>query len=359
MLVHAAATPAALGADFEGRGHISGPSDAPVSVIAFESYQCPLCALVETSLRQVRQAHPQDVRLIFITVPQAALDKDALAMQAAEAADLQGKYWEMHDLLFEKLAEWIGLSPTDFESWLAKQTTELSLSEAQFKQDLTSPAVLERVDQAGQSTQGQPARLPALFVNSASAYTGMIDFASLDTVIRMEALESSQFSACPEWVIDSSKQYLATLQTAKGQVVIELFADKSPLAVNNFVFLARSRWYDGSTFYKVIPDSIAAAGDPSGTGLGTAGYLFTTEVSARLDFSEPGMVAMDNSGLDTNGSRFLITLNPAPQLNGQYTIIGHVIRGLEVLKSLTPRDPQPATSLPDGDELVSVTIEEK
>ena len=82
-------------------------------------------------------------------------------------------------------------------------------------------------------------------------------------------------------------------------------------------------------------------GDPSETGMGNAGYLFQTEIPASLHFDQPGMVAMDNSGPNTNSSRFLITLAPAAQLYGQYTIFGKVLSGMEVLSALTPRNPQP------------------
>lgn len=142
-------------------------------------------------------------------------------------------------------------------------------------------------------------------------------------------------------------------------MVIQLFPDKAPLAVNNFVFLARSGWYNGITFYKMLPDFLVMTGDPSGTGMGNAGYLFETEISANPNFDQPGMVAMDNSGPDTNGSRFLITLAPASQLYGQYTVFGQVLSGMDVLSAITPRAPQPGVALPPGDELISVTVQEK
>ena len=100
-------------------------------------------------------------------------------------------------------------------------------------------------------------------------------------------------------------------------------------------------------------------GDPSGTGLGNPGYLFETEISTGLRFDQPGMLAMDNDGPDTNGSRFFITLDSNAQWNGQYTIFGQVLSGLDVLSALTPRDPHPGIVLPPGDELISISIEER
>jgi cyclophilin family peptidyl-prolyl cis-trans isomerase len=360
-LLHFPVTPeAALGAEFESRGHVSGPADAPVTIIAFSDYQCLQCAFLAASLRQIRLTHPNDVRIIYLHAPQTDRDKDNLAIQAVEAADLQGKFWEMHDLLFEKQAEWSALAPAGFEAWVAVQAAGLGMETSRFRSDFEGPGVADRLRQAIQFTSRvQPFSPPLLFVNSASPYTALADFASLDTVVRMDALTARQFSACPPENIDPRKQYIVTLHTAKGDVVLQLYPEKAPQAVNNLVFLARSGWYDGITFYRVLPDNRVMTGDPSETGLGNPGYLFETEIPSGLRFDQPGMVAMDNDGPDTNGSRFFITLGSNAQWNGQYTIFGQVLSGLDILSALTARDPQPGIYLPPGDELISVTIEER
>jgi cyclophilin family peptidyl-prolyl cis-trans isomerase len=159
--------------------------------------------------------------------------------------------------------------------------------------------------------------------------------------------------------VDASKQYIATLHTEKGDIAIELFPDKAPLAVNNFIFLARQGWFDGVTFHRVIQDFVAQAGDPSGTGYGTPGYAFSNEISTDLKFDKEGVVAMANAGPDSNGSQFFITLAPTPQLDGGYTIFGQVLSGMDVAKSLTLRDPTQGLGLPPGDAIRSVEIEEK
>ena len=360
-LLHFPLTPeAALGAGFESRGHVSGAADAPVTIIAFSDYQCLQCDFLAASLRQIRLTHPNDVRVIYLHAPQTNRDKDNLAIQAVEAADLQGKFWEMHDLLFEKQAEWSALTPADFEAWATAQAAGLGMDAARFQSDFEGPVVADRLQQANQFTAGvQPFAPPLLFVNSASPYIALADFASLDTVVRMDALTARQFSACPLESIDPLKQYIVTLHTAKGDVVLQLYPEKAPLAVNNFVFLARSGWYNGISFYRVLPELRVMTGDPSETGLGNPGYLFETEIATGLRFDQPGMLALDNDGPDTNGSRFFITLAPTPQLDGQYTIFGQVLSGLDILSALTARDPQPGIFLPPGDELISVTIEER
>ncbi len=358
-ILHAPATPEALGAEFGDRGHVTGPADAPVTIVVFSDYQCPYCALLAAVLKQIRLTHPADVRLIFVNTPLANRDKDALATQAVEAADLQGKFWEMHDLLFEKQAEWSTLSPTAFQAWALQQASSLGMDSVKFQADFNGNTVAARLQRAVQSTASQPITPPIMFVNGTSPYTGLSDFASLDTVIRMEALSARQFSGCPSWMVDPLKQYIATLHTDKGDVVIQLFPDKAPLAVNNFISLARLGWYNDITFYKMVPDFLVMTGDPSDTGMGNTGYLFDTEIPAGLRFDQPGVVAMDNSGPGTNSSRFFITLSPAAQLYGQFTVFGKVLSGLDVLSALTPRNPQPGVYLPPGDELMSVTIQEK
>jgi cyclophilin family peptidyl-prolyl cis-trans isomerase len=358
-LLHTAAAPSVTGADFGERGHSSGPSDAPVTILVFSDYQCPACAYLAAILKQLRAAHPDDMHLISIGTPLLERDKDALAFQAAEAADLQGKFWEMNDLLFEKQAEWSALAPSEFEAWVAAQAEGLGLDVTRFQADFQGQVVADRLQQAVQSDASQSIVPPVLFVNSSSPYTGLADFASLDSVVRMEALTARQFSACPLWEIDPLKQYIVTLHTSRGDVIIQLFPEQAPLAVDNFVFLARQGWYDGITFYRVLPDMLAASGDPSETGMGNPGYLFATEIPSGLNFDQPGLLAMDNNGPATNGSRFFITLAPAPQFNGQYTVFGQVLSGLEVLSTLSARDPQPRIVLPPGDELISITIGER
>jgi cyclophilin family peptidyl-prolyl cis-trans isomerase len=181
----------------------------------------------------------------------------------------------------------------------------------------------------------------------------------LEDIIRLDLLPKRQFKSCPPVVIDPSRQYLATLQTARGSIVIRLFADKAPNTVNNFVFLARQGWYDNLSFHRVVPGFVAQSGDPSGTGQGNPGYFIPDEIDRTLQYDRPGRVGMTNSGPDTNGSQFFITYAAAATLNGKYTLFGQVLSGMDVLNRLTARAPAPGEHLPDGDVLIAVTIEEK
>jgi cyclophilin family peptidyl-prolyl cis-trans isomerase len=166
-----------------------------------------------------------------------------------------------------------------------------------------------------------------------------------------------QWPAAPAMAIDPSKIYVATFKTAKGDIVAELLADKAPVTVNNFVFLAKQGFYDNTTFHRVIAGNFAQGGDPSATGTGGPGYSFPDEFNPALRFEEPGLLAMANAGPDTNGSQFFITFIPEPQLTGRHTIFGKVIQGLQVAEALAARDPQQNPTGP-GDTLISVQISE-
>ena len=124
------------------------------------------------------------------------------------------------------------------------------------------------------------------------------------------------------------------IETDEGDLVLDLFATESPLAVNNFVNLAEDGFYDGVNFHRVIEDFVAQGGDPTGTGFGGPGYQFADELDNGLSFSGVGQLAMANSGPNTNGSQFFITLNEDPQFTGQHTIFGEIIEGEDVLFNL-------------------------
>lgn len=149
-----------------------------------------------------------------------------------------------------------------------------------------------------------------------------------------------------EMKIDKEKKYTATIETAKGNLVLELFAAETPITVNNFVCLARDGFYDGVTFHRVIPGFMAQGGDPTGTGAGGPGYNFDDEFSQKKH--ETGTLSMANAGPGTNGSQFFITYAPQPHLNGHHSVFGQLTEGMDVLKNLT-----------NGDVMTKVTIEEK
>ncbi|MCC7117357.1 MAG: peptidylprolyl isomerase [Anaerolineales bacterium] len=156
--------------------------------------------------------------------------------------------------------------------------------------------------------------------------------------------------------IDPAKQYKAHMETDKGTMVIELFADKTPKTVNNFVFLAREGYYDGVIFHRVISNFMAQGGDPTGTGRGGPGYKFEDEFHASLRHDKQGVLSMANAGPGTNGSQFFITHLPTPHLDNRHSVFGQVVEGLDVLMSIPPRDPGNPNA--PAVKIIKVTIEE-
>mgnify|MGYP003461472782 FL=1 len=167
---------------------------------------------------------------------------------------------------------------------------------------------------------------------------------------------AKQWSTPPAMQIDPKKQYKAHMETDKGTMVIELFADKTPMTVNNFVFLSREGFYDGVIFHRVIGNFMAQGGDPTGTGRGGPGYKFGDEFDASLKHDKRGILSMANAGPATNGSQFFITHGPTPHLNGKHTVFGQVVEGLDVLMSIPARDPGNVNA--PAVKIIRVTIEE-
>jgi cyclophilin family peptidyl-prolyl cis-trans isomerase/protein-disulfide isomerase len=340
--------------------HKRGPQDAAVTIMVYGDFQDVNSALFFGVVDRLMAEHPNDIQLISRPFPLIGRNDKALyAAQAVEAAHKQGKFWEMHDLLYSQQENWAGLPPEDFEQWSAAQASALGMDVERYQADVRSEAVTDLVQ--GNFERAQefgPFAVPLIILNG-EIYLGPQDFSSLNDIVQLILLGGRQFTECPPYLVERTKQYIATLHTEKGDVVIQLFADKAPFTVNSFVFLAQSGWYDDITFHRVLPDLYAQSGDPSGTGKGTPGYYVVTEFLPDLTFDKPGRVAMVNSGEDANGSQFFITLAPTPQFDGRYTIFGEVLSGMDVLQSLTPRDAQIGVETPPGDKLLSVEIETK
>ena len=170
-------------------------------------------------------------------------------------------------------------------------------------------------------------------------------------------MPTKQWKQPPAMLIDPAKKYTATIKTDKGDMVLQLFADKTPKTVNNFVFLAREGFYDGTIFHRVIADFMTQGGDPTGSGSGGPGYRFADEFRPDLKHSKPGILSMANAGPGTNGSQFFITHVPTSWLDGKHTIFGELTQGMDVLLSIPPRDPS-RPSYP-GVKIQSITIDER
>jgi len=154
-----------------------------------------------------------------------------------------------------------------------------------------------------------------------------------------------KYSAPPAMTIDVNKKYSAAFNTSRGEILCELFAKDAPKTVNNLVFLAREKFYDGTVFHRVIPNFMIQGGDPTGTGSGGPGYQFADELKGNPHKHQVGSLSMANAGPNTNGSQFFITHVVTNWLDGKHTVFGKVLSGQEVVNKIQ-----------GGDELVSVTI---
>ncbi len=161
--------------------------------------------------------------------------------------------------------------------------------------------------------------------------------------------DEKQFAAAPPRIIDTGKQYIATISTQKGDIVLELFSD-TPITTNNFVFLACKGYYDGLTFHRVEPNFVIQGGDPTGTGGGGPGYSIPDEDDGdhQMDL---GVISMAKAGPNTTGSQFFIVTGPRENvghLDPDFTVFGRVTAGMDV-----------AEQIAIGDLIQTITIEER
>jgi len=159
----------------------------------------------------------------------------------------------------------------------------------------------------------------------------------------------------PTGDLDLSQSYSARFVTERGAFDVELFAADAPLTVENFVNLARARFYDDTTFHRVIPGFMAQGGDPTGTGRGGPGYQFRDELSSTRRHDAAGVLSMANAGPNTNGSQFFITFGPTSHLDGKHTVFGRVTDGMDVVTSIRERDPSRDASPGDRIERIEIS----
>lgn len=305
-------------------------------------------------------AYGDDIRLVFRHYPLPTHPLASITAEATEAAGAQGAFWEMHDLLYERYSEWVALTAEELPALLAQYAEELDLNAEQFARDLEEHTYADRVAEqlADAVAMGLPGT-PSFVINGKMyPFDWGLSELGINAFIQLVLLEDSLFDSPPPQVIDPDRQYTATIQTNRGDIVIELFASEAPLNVNSFVFLAQQGWYDGITFHRVAAGFVAQSGDPTGTGFANPGYQCDDEIAPGLSFDATGVVGIANAGTDTGSCQFFITLAPQPDLDGRYTVIGRVIEGSEVLESLTERDPFDP-SAPTGDTVTTILIEER
>ena len=349
----------ALGAD----EHVTGAvEDYAATILIYNDFACEGCASTTTALNLVLELYPEDIRLVFRSFPNTEEPNAMLAAQFAEAAGKQEKFWEAHDLLFSTQTEWLALDQDAIQEWVWLQAEVLELDAEQFAVDINSAEIFTTLAENINLARTYATSAPFVLVNDTSL--PLYISSNADFLLYLETLmipygrhiRNLEYSDCPAMTIDLEANYTATLVTDQGDIMIALYPSAAPFAVNNFIFLAEEDYYDNTPIYAVLEGIVVRAGDPSGTGWGTPGYMFGTEISDELSFDTSGVVAMSIAAPGLVNSQFFITMTGLPGMNGEYTIFGEVIDGMDVVRNLTPRDPEINPLQPFSNEILDVII---
>lgn len=353
----------------EPRDYRLGPEDAPVTMIMYGDFQCVRCARYAQDLETLRSEFPDTVQIIWRHLPDTVSnDKTSLALQASEAAAHQGRFWDMHAVLFTTQDEWAALDVDAFRAKLSEYAATAGLDVAAFDAALDDGRFEGLVDDYREQADTLGiVGVPTLLING-EPLNDRDDLFGLRGAIELALLRQNGYDAPPPMALRDDVDYWAEIVTSKGTITIDLLEDDAPVAVNNFIFLVSESWFDRETFFLVIPDFYAQTGDPSETGRGNAGYFIEPENNNGLAFDEPGRVAMSHpeGEPDRVSSQFFITMETLPnreeEWDSKYTIFGQVTEGLEIVRGLTARNPGDPLRFPNppaGDRILSIRIEER
>ncbi len=342
--------------------HIFGKADAPVTIVEYGDMECPACGQIHPALKATLNLISDTVRFVFRQLPLTSIhDKAQITAQALEAAGLQNKFWEMHDALYEKQADWSSIPVTDIVATLKTYAQGIGLNVAKFGTDLTSDAVIARVKKDVTSADSlQLSETPSMFLNGRQINPSAFTQPNIADQVRAFAKQipapvagATQLNLDkPDQVADANSTYILSIKTSKGDVQVELDPKLAPVNVNSIIFLAQKGYFSNAPTAQNVQDiGLVLFADP--TSAGNPGYSCSIEPSVAGAFNAAGVVALLHDGR-TNTSQIFITYSPTQQLDSQYSVIGHVTSGLDIVKTLQATD---ATT--QGDKIVSVTVAKK
>jgi protein-disulfide isomerase len=252
-----------------------GTQTPKVTILAYCNYQRAACKTLVLNLAELQKKYKDTIRVVLRHYPQSETDdKSLLAAQAAEAAGLQNRFWEMNTRLYNEQSTWSALSQDEFKTWLSEKAVALGISKTRFETDMNSRETLDRINQM--VDDAAPLKIkdtPVMFYNGILVKS-KVNLESLDVLVKYFLLPEKAYDTCPEMTIDPAKKYIATFTTEKGQIVFELYPGSAPWAVNSFVFLANAGWFNNTDFFRVVPGFVVQGGDPSGSGRGGPGDFF-------------------------------------------------------------------------------------
>ncbi|HBO34465.1 MAG TPA: hypothetical protein DD636_06995 [Anaerolineaceae bacterium] len=347
-------------AEVSDKDWVKGAENPTLTVVEYTDFFCPYCVMAYAELETLLAKYPDEVQIVYRPLPLDSLHPTApLAAYAAESAGRQGKFWEMYAVIFENKSTLETLTAEEFTEWLLTKAGEIGLDVDEFNADIESEEVINKVTTEQQAMfAAGVSSTPTILVNGRPV--GNWTAAYLSNFIEVMKAEKDMLTECPPFVIDQDKEYTATITTEKGDLVLELYPEAAPLAVNSFVYLAREGFYDGVTFHRVYHNFMAQTGDPTGTGWSGAGYQYREEIVPELTYDEAYVVGVARGQAEgTSGSQFFITYVPYPSLNGGYTIFAKLIEGMDVLAEITERDADNNPDAPEGDKIISIEIIEK
>ena len=344
------------------------PDEALINIVIYSDPQCPACSGADPILQSFQANHSDDVRLSFRYTPLPYHENGAIASQAMEAAHMQDPYafWDVTALLFENQAAWADMDKKDFVDWVTEQANDLGLDPDQFEKDMTSKDVEELVQQITQNSLAVIDHTPTILINGQEAELSAEFPSLLEGEYRLLQIEDQIPFECPTAILEDGKDYQAVLHTEKGDITIDLLEENAPLAVNTFLFLVDTTWYDNMPFFRIAPGSVAMTGDPSGTSMGMPGFLVKNELDDSNKYDEAGVVGMltvNPMGIEpppedgVHSGMFFITLGPV-DIADQYSVFGKVTDGIEAFKELEGSTYSQTGTLIDGDRISSITIEE-
>jgi len=336
-----------------------GPADAEYTFIVYSNFTCSHCANLEPILETIQSLYPQDVRVIFRYVTTG--DNSNIAAQAVEAANIQGKFTEMKDILFENQATWYYYTADEFRTWLGEQATAFGMDVEQFNTDLDSETILNKiVENRTKVDELGITGTPTLYINNRqySPYQDRSIF-TLATLINVMGVADRQLGDCPIVDTDFSKDLQAVISTNLGDIVIDLYEDETPITVAYFKYLVENGWYDNSDVF-ISTSEYIISGDPSHTLYGGPGFVFYNEISTEQTLDEEGLlVSFNRYGTGYNSGVIMLTRSAVTDFSGEFSVFGKVIEGMDILNAMTDRAYSLDPTDPFYDSITSITIVEK
>lgn len=338
--------------------HVLGSEDALVTLVVYNDLAAEASSDLVASLIALSE-QSENARVVYRHFVQDGIGLlAAQAVEAAAAQDGDEGFWALAALLAERRTEWDNLSEGSFIDVVTGYADEVGLDGEQIAEELEAgqySASVSTMTSSGVALNIPQA--PAMYVNDTFVQTPPRTLEDLSMITQIMVLRV-KYPEAPSMVIDPDKEYVAWIETSKGTIALDLFADLAPETVNNFAYLACMGYYDNVTFHRVLEEFMAQAGDPTGTGMGGPGYTIHDEFdNSSLIFDREGLLSMAHTRQpDSAGAQFFITLGPAAHLNGSFTIFGEVVEGMQVVQSLKLRDPETAGPLDVGDTIETVIV---